>query len=148
MLISRDNKDKDSSFVTWCVALPKNLVSVTELQSRFFWSFGFVPVKGSFPYPLGHVCGGSGLCNNSSSRLKLVSGPFPCTSFSYWNDPHHHHNWALLSGMIPETSLWGREVLLSPFLDKELRYWWLKIKKDIFSRTATWSRIPVIARAL
>lgn len=32
----RGKKDKDSSFVTISVALPKNLVSVTELQSRFF----------------------------------------------------------------------------------------------------------------
>lgn len=107
----RGKKDKDSSFV----AFPKNLVSITELQSMFFRSFGFVPVQGSFLYPLGHTCGGSDLCIISSSCLKLVSGSLPCTSFSYWHDSHHHHNWALLSGMIPETSLWGREVYYPHF---------------------------------
>lgn len=75
----RGKKDKDSSFV----AFPKNLVSITELQSMFFRSFGFVPVQGSFLYPLGHTCGGSDLCIISSSCLKLVSGSLPCTSFSY-----------------------------------------------------------------
>lgn len=121
-IIKRDKKDRDSSFVTQSAALPKDLVSVTELQSRFFWSFGFVSVQGSFPYPLGHACGGSYLCINSLNCLKLVSGSLPCTSFRYRHDPHHHHTWALFSGVIPDTSWWGREVLLSLFWDRELRY--------------------------
>lgn len=93
----RDKKDKGSSFVKWSVAPPKNLVSGTELQNRFFSSFGFVPAQGSFPYPPGHACRGSYLCINSSSRFKLVSGSLPCTSSRYWHDPHHHHTWALFS---------------------------------------------------
>lgn len=32
----RDKKDRDSSFMRWSVALPKSLLSVTELQSGFF----------------------------------------------------------------------------------------------------------------
>lgn len=147
-ITKRDKKDRDSSFVTRSAALPKDLVSVTELQSRFFWSFGFVSAQGSFPYPLGHACGGSYLCINSLNCLKLVSGSLPCTSFRYRHDPHHHHTWALLSGVIPDTSWWGREVLLSLFWDRELRYWWLKITKGIFSRTVTWNRVPALAPAL
>lgn len=72
---------------------------------------------GKFPLPLGHTCG----CGISPAVTPLVvsrqfPGSLPCTSLRYWHDPHHHSTWAFAI-FVPETSLWGREVLLSLFLD-------------------------------
>lgn len=111
--------EKELSFVSWSIDLPKSLFGAIELQIIFFIILIHKP-QAKFPSLFGFYSWewNCPCIKLSQARFWRFFLSLPGTDMiSTTTAPEHFRIF------VPETSLWGREVLLFPFLHGELRHW-------------------------